>query len=56
MKWGERLHPGAMVEVWESKSLGFIIERDHEHLYLWKVFHENSIHVVHSSKLRLLLT
>lgn len=54
MKWGEGLHPGAMVEIWNSNVSGFIIERDPEHVHLWKVLHENVIYTMHSSKLRIM--
>jgi len=52
MKWGEGLQSGMMVEVWGSKTAGLILERDPEHIYLWKVFHENTVFSFHSSRLR----
>lgn len=50
--WGQLLEPGNLVEIHGELALGFLIQRDVEHTYLWKVLIHEKIHYYHSSRLR----
>ena len=53
--WGQSLVPGALVEIHSENTLGLIISRDTEYLYLWNVLIEGVVVSVHSSRLRIAL-
>jgi hypothetical protein len=52
LQWGNHIVAGSLVIIHAEGTLGLVLSRDEEHIYLWNVLVEGKVFSIHSSRLR----